>query len=277
MVEIGTKIQLKSEEILKFFKPVEGINTVYYGRVRNGKTYSATADILDLLSQGEVVYANWKINFDGFDERTSLRTSIVSFIFNRPVFYKYNANNFHYFHPDDIDIPFLGKLVNVHLFIDEGQWIFNSQIREQDPDKRRLILHGGHYCRTLNVITQRPVNIFKDIRSQISIWYKCEKRFQIGSFILFQRTPYQDMKDDIPDEEEPSGRPKTYIGDKKIFEAYNTHAMRANDAIERLANFEAYYLTRWQRLKLIFKNLKPVRRAIKARPNEVKSEVLQKT
>jgi len=274
MQKYGSLAQISTEEIMSLFRPVEGINTVYYGRVRNGKTYSATADILELLQRGEVVYANWSIDFTGFDERDSFGINLVKFVFGRKRYYKYDKSNFHYFHPDDIDVAFLGKLVNVHLFIDEGQWIFNSHIKDQDPEKRRLILHGGHYCRTLNVITQRPVNIFKDIRSQISIWYKCEKLFSIGNFILFRRQPYEFMKDDIPDEEQPSGRPKIYVGDSKIFKAYNTHGMRREDAIERIANFEAYDLSRWEQFKMLISRLMPARRAIKAQPSEVRIKKL---
>jgi len=253
---IGTLVQNKSAEIYDLFQPVEGFNKVYYGRVRNGKTYAATADILELLKRGEIVYANWKIKFDTFDERDYFWIVLLKFFSGRKYFYKFDEKNFHYFHPDEIDIDFLGKLVGVHLFIDEGQWIFNSHIREkaEDPEaiaKRRLILHGGHYCRSLNVITQRPINLFKDIRSQINIWYRCEKRFQFGSFILFQRWEYQDMKNDEPDEENPIGRPKTYVASEKIFNAYDTHGMRGADAIVEPPFFEAYETTRWDRFKLL--------------------------
>jgi len=258
-------------EILNLFKPVEGQTAFYYGRIRNGKTYSATADILELLKRGEVVYANWKLNLDDFDEREHFGTALMKFVFGKKLFFKYKKENFHYFSPDSIDIEFLGKLVGVHLFIDEGQWIFNSHTRDKSDDpiaiaKRRLILHGGHYCRSLNVITQRPVNIFKDVRSQIHIWYKCEKLLSFGRFILFRRQSYEFMKDDLPDEDQPTGRPKIYVADPKIFEAYNTHGMRREDAIERIANFTAYELTRWQQLKMLLSRLLPRGRAIKAQP-----------
>jgi len=57
-----------------------------------------------------------------------------------------------------------------------------SQEEADDPDaiaKRRLILHGGHYCRTLNIVTQRPMNIFKDIRSQINFFIVVKKCFKL--------------------------------------------------------------------------------------------------
>lgn len=251
------KVASPVQEIFDLFQPVEGNNCVYYGRVGNGKTYAATADIIELLRRGEIVYANWPIKFDGYDERNSFWVSFVKLLFRKKYFFTFNKDNFHYFHPDDIDVAFLGKLVGVHLFIDEGQWIFNSQIRNPDPEKRKLILHGRHYCRSLNVVTQRPNNIMKDIRSQINFWYKCVKRFHFGRFIIFQRWTYEDMKDDLPDEEAPTGRPKTYIGNPEIFAAYQTHFMRGENAIVIPPKFEVYESTGWERVKHVFALLRP--------------------
>jgi len=71
MKNFGTPMQEVTSEIYNLFAPVEGLNAVYYGKVRNGKTYAATADIIELLQRGEIVYANWNISFEGFDERES--------------------------------------------------------------------------------------------------------------------------------------------------------------------------------------------------------------
>jgi len=57
--------------------------------------------------------------------------------------------------------------------------------------------------------------------------------------------------DDLPDEEKPVGRPKTYILSKRVQQSYDTHAMRAHDAIEKVSVFEAYDLSRWDQLKQI--------------------------
>lgn len=234
-----------TEDILALFAPSEGLNRVYYGQVRNGKTYAATADIVELLEHGEVVYANWRINWQGYDERKNWGRYILKRLLGRGIFFNYSPNNFHYFAPDDVDVDFLGRLVGVHVFIDEGQWLFNSHVRDNGNDpvsiaKRRLILHGGHYCRTLNIVTQRPSNIMKDVRSQIHVWYKCVKRLHFGSVILFQRWEYQNMKDDLPDEDLPVGRPKTYWASKRIFSLYNTHGMREEGSIHVLPELEAY-------------------------------------
>ena len=243
------------EEVYNLFKPVEGELTFYYGRIRNGKTYAATADILELLERGESVFANWAIDFQGFDERMSFKHVLLKWFFGRGDFFRYSGDNFHYFSPDDVDVSFLGRLVNAHIFIDEGQWLLNSHQRDHDPEKRKLILHNGHYCRSLNIISQRPINVFKDMRSQINVWYKCEKVMS-WPWLLFRRTRFEDMVDDLPDEENPSGA-KLYFANEKVLRAYSTHAMRSKDAIEVMPEFDVYRLTRWQRFKLMFSYFVP--------------------
>lgn len=267
--KVGTLMQEKTADIYSLFTPVEGFNTVYYGKIRNGKTYAATADILELLERGEVVIANWKIDFKGFDERDSFARALVRLIFGRSNFFSFNPENFHYIDTNDPNlITFLNKVVGAHIFIDEGQWIFNSHLKTDDVDKRRLILEGGHYCRSLNVITQRPMNILKDIRSQIHIWYKCEKRIAWGSFILFARWEIQEMKDDVPDEDPELKHPvKHYIAKAKVFNAYQTHGMRRADAVELNSSFDVYQTTFIDRLVLVLSFFIPERifRAVDAR------------
>jgi len=246
-MKIGTKQELSNEQILEMFRPVEGQIALYYGRIRNGKTYNATEDILELLSRGETVYANWNIKVEDFDERNSFRALFAKFLGARSSFFVYKKENFHYFHPDDIDIAFLGRLVNAHVFIDEGQWIFNSHTKDHDPEKRKLIFHNGHYCRSLNIITQRPINVFKDMRSQVHVWYKCEKKLSFP-FLMFQRSRIEDMKDDLPDEEKIL-ETKVYFAKKRVLNAYNTHSMRADDAIMNIPAFDVYHLSTLQILR----------------------------
>lgn len=257
-MKVGTLVQDKSAEIYSLFAPVEGFNHVYFGKVRNGKTYAATADILELLQRGEIVYANWKIDFADFDERNSFWIVFVKFMAGKQYFYKFDSRNFHYFNTDEPDlIQNLNKLVGVHIFVDEGQWIFNSHLKTDDPDKRRLILEGGHYCRSLNVITQRPMNIMKDIRSQVNIWYKCEKRRAIFGMVFFTRYEIEEMKDDVPVEPyDNDGRinvpVKTYRASKRVFEAYETHGMRRPDAIYIEPYFDVYVTTYFERLFMLY-------------------------
>lgn len=274
-------IQLKTEEIYSIFEPVEGFNTVYYGKIGNGKTRNATADILDLLKRGEVVYANWNINVEDFDERSSLEAVWAKFVGGRKYFYNFKKENFHYIDPQKLidniqnnNIAFFNKLVGVHIFIDEGQWIFNSLERydpndEEMVDKLKLILHGRHYCRSLNIITQRFSNISRNMRSQVSVWYRCVKRFDMFGFMIFQRWSIQDMKNDEPVEfvseydkdgklvrDVPNGDLKTYfvnVRTDKVFSSYNTHAMRSDDAVVVYPKFDAYISTKKERAFLLFK------------------------
>jgi len=260
MKQVGTR-QENTEEILQMFKPVEGQVSIYYGKIRNGKTYAATADILSLLRRGEVVFANWMVDVPVYDEREHFWTVFWKILLRKRTFFRYNCpDNFHYFHPDEIDIPFLGRLVGVHVFIDEGQWIFNSHTKDHDPEKRKLILHNGHYCRSLNIITQRPQNVFKDMRSQVHIWYKCEKKLTFP-WLVFMKSEIQDMKEDLPDEEQITSS-KVYFASRDVLNAYNTHGMRAKNSIEAMADFEAYNLTIGERIGRLLRLAVPRRRRV---------------
>jgi len=268
MKKIGST-QDVTQELLDAFAPVEGENTVYYGKVRNGKTRCATEDILQLLERGEIVWANWLVKFDGYDQRDSWGIALLKLISGNRIFYKFNPENFVYMNPDDlisggdeegVNVKFLSRLVGVHLFIDEGQWVLPSTERAWTPElveKMKLVLHGGHYCRTLNIITQRPVNISKTTRSQIHTWYKCEKVLA-WPFLIFRRSTITDMVDDLPDEENIDSV-KIYWpwNNAKVFASYNTHGMRAKDAIEPIPAFEAYAATRGELIWKLVRGLLP--------------------
>jgi len=267
MKSLGKLLVEPTEDILKSFLPVEGQVAFYYGRIRNGKTYAATADILDLLRSGEVVYANWQVDFSGFDERDSFKVALVRLFFGKRYFYRYLGDNFHYFDPDNVPLETLSRLVNAHIFVDEGQWLFNSHAsaRSNDPEqllKRRMILHNGHYCRSLNFISQRPMNVFKDMRSQINVWYKCEKVLSYP-WLVFRRTTYEDMKDDMPDEGQEKAPVKLYFARKSILQSYSTHAMRGADAIDSKVVYEVYEATFWERLLLVLRGLPLVGRLLR--------------
>lgn len=241
----------KTLEIYELFKPVEGFNYVYYGKVRNGKTYAATCDIIDLLKLGEVVVANWDIDFTGFDQRESAVIVFFKLLVGKKLFYKFYYSNFHYLSERDPEfIQRIKEMVGAHVFIDEGQWIFNSHSRKDDVAARQLILEGGHYCRSLAVITQRPQNILKDIRSQVNIWYKCTKKLNIMGFVLFERSEIQEMKDDLPDEEQIEST-KTYWARKKIFAMYNTHGRRNPEAVIMKPEFDVVKLGFFTKLWLL--------------------------
>jgi len=92
--------ELEKEDLLDLFKEDEGSINLYYGLIGQGKTYSATADILELLTQGKVVYCNWHINVDDFDDRKTFWISLRNFLFFNPLYLKIPCKeNLHYFDP----------------------------------------------------------------------------------------------------------------------------------------------------------------------------------
>lgn len=249
MREYGVKIEDK-QALVDLFEPLEGELNFYYGAIGNGKTYSATADILDLLQQGHVVYCNWHINYEGFDERTSLKYAFMNLLFNRKNYYSFPKENLKYFSPDDVTIEFLASLTDCDVFIDEGQWIFDSyEGTKFSKEKRRLILHTRHLNRSLNIISQRTQAVHKTARAQINRFYKCVKIMQ-KPFLVFKRFEYQDIKSDDVDETVEPLSVKTYIASKRVLNAYDTHYLRGGVPVSQEVHFNAYRLNFRARLGL---------------------------
>jgi len=166
MSYVGKKVI--SDELIDVFEASEGSINLYYGLIGHGKTYSATADILQLLKQGKVVYCNWKINVSDFDDRDSLLISFINLLIGRKRYYHIPCSkNLHYFSADEDRfenhlnlVEWLSSLNECHIFFDEGQDMFDSyEGTKFSKLKRRLILHTRHYHRVLNIITQRPTAI----------------------------------------------------------------------------------------------------------------------
>jgi len=262
--------RLENIDVSDLFVPVEGYNTCYYGKTRNGKTSSAVFDIWDLLARGEVVYANFMVRFPNYDERFDKRVLFSKVLFFRQSkFFVYKADNFIYINPEELmsgktkyNIHYLNRLVGVHLFLDEGQWILPSMDRKWDEEaiaKMKLVLHGGHYCRSLNIITQRPSNISANTRSQIHIWIRCVKKFSFLGFIGFSKFYIEDTdSQDKPIEYDSEGkacgsRRNRYVfaPTNKILNSYDTHAMRGEDAIYPNLAMEVYHVSWLERVWLL--------------------------
>jgi len=243
--------QVPVQDLLDIFEPADASVNMYYGRIGNGKTYSATADILDLLSQGRVVYCNWHINYDGFDERNSFMHALYKFFGFRRLYFKFSSENLRYFSPDDVDIEFLSSLTDCDVFVDEGQWIFDSyEGTKFSKAKRRLILHTRHLNRSLNIISQRTQAIQVSARGQVNRFYRCEKLFS-WPFLIFRRTEFTEMKDNDVDETAEPASFKTYFASKRVMDAYNSKYLRGGIEKSQEVNFEAFDLNFWSRTKLL--------------------------
>src|SRR3990172_567029 len=267
---LGKRI-FKTEDLIDLFTPEEGSINMIYGRIGSGKTYCATAQILELLTKGQVVYCNWHIKWNGFDERESFWFSVVNFIFFRSRFYKFPKENLHYFDLDNtlpcpacgvahkVDITFFSHLTDCHIFMDEGQWIFDSRSR-LDKDWRKMVLHTRHLNRSLYVVSQRTQAIEVSARGQVNRFFKCEKMFT-WPWLIFRQTEYQDMKsDDVDDGEtaEPIGT-RTFFARRRVMNAYDSRYLRAGMETSQKLYFEAYKLNFFYRFALIFLNILHIR------------------
>jgi len=232
--------------------------------------------MLDHLRRARVVYANWHIDFDGFDEREHLAYAIFRFITMRKRFYKFNKENLHYFSPDDVDIKFLSKLTDCEVYVDEGQWIFDSyKGTDFSIEKRKLILHTRHFNRSLNIISQRTQALHVTARGQVNRFFKCEKKMTFP-FLIFKRSEYQDMKENDVDEESEPISVKTYFASNKVLNAYNSKYMRAGVPKSQDVQFEAFDLSFYERFVLLlsllpFFRLKPKERVLR------EARILEKT
>lgn len=245
-------------ELLDLFPPSEGEITQYYGRIGSGKTYSATQDILELLRRGKVVYTNWRINYNGTDERRSVWWLILSLIFPfKKRFYYFPPQNLKYIKIDENFQKTFSQLTDCHVFLDEGHVVFDSyQMARLKLEDRASILHTRHFDRAIHIISQRPTAVHVAMRANVNRFYKCECLFKIGPIVRFKRTEYQDMVAETVDEaEEKVCSVKYYWGKTAIFDAYNTKYLRGSITPSQKVLFNAYdypYLGRivllWNRL-----------------------------
>jgi len=258
-MELGKKVL--TQDLVDVFSASEGSINMYYGKIGNGKTYSATSDILDLLNQGKVVYANWHMVVDDFDDRESLVMLIMNTLLFRKRFYKIPCSkNLHFFDPETFDstgalVEWLSGLNDCHIFFDEGQDMFDSYEGTRfSKAKRRLILHTRHYHRTLNIISQRPTAIQVSARGNVNRFYKCEK-LASWPWIRFCRPEFQQMVGDTVDETADPVSLKTYWAKKSVFEAYNTDYLAQGIPKSQRVYFEAFDLRFVERARLLSRAL----------------------
>jgi len=169
-----------------------------------------------------------------------------------------------------VNIKFLGSLTDCEVFVDEGQWIFDSyKGTDFSVEKRKLILHTRHFNRSLNIISQRTQALHVTARGQVNRFFKCEKKMS-WPFLIFKRTEYQDMKENDVDEESEPVSVKTYFANQRVLAAYNSKYMRAGVPKSQNVQFEAYDFSFIGRLSLLlsllpFFRLKPKERGDVAR------------
>ena len=278
--------RVEEVELLDIVPASEGQIDQYYGRIGCGKTYAATSDALDLLRRGNVVYVNWHMQYEGYDERKSKFHLFVSMIFpwiRR--FYFFPKENLHYFEfsdnwaqTQDILIgstkevrkaadwaDWFSHLTDCHVFADEGHLIFDSYMATRmSMEKRASILHTRHFNRTIHIISQRPTAVHVAMRANVNIFYKCEKIFQFGRLVRFKRTEFQDMMNEsVNEDEELAVGKKYYWGHARIFNSYDTKYLRGGMQKSQRVLFQAYDVGYFDRFKMFFSGLLPKRKVVK--------------
>lgn len=242
-------------ELLDLFPASEGEITQYYGQIGSGKTYNATRDILDLLRRGKVVYANWKIHYEGTDERKSILWLLLSIFFPwKKRFYKFPPENLKYIAVDKDFQKKFATITDAHVFLDEGHVVFDSyQMARLKLEERAAILHTRHFNRAIHIISQRPTAVHVAMRANVNRFYKCECLFAFGPIVRFKRTEFQDMLNESVDEnEEKIVSKKYYWGSKRVFEAYDTKYLRGDIQPSQKVKFDAYDYSYLGRIVLLF-------------------------
>lgn len=245
VVSFGKRIP--DEQLLNDFPSPEGVIEQIYGRIGQGKTYLATASIIKDLERGIPVYANWQIDFSGYDQRQSVLWAILGVFGLKRKYYKFDSANFHYVPLDDDFIDRMETLTDCKVYLDEGHLIFDAyQGTKMSLRKRAAILHTRHFNRSIIIVSQRPTAIHVSARGNVNRFLKCE-RLLGWPVTLFRMTEFQDMVGETVDEEQPL-RSRFYFGSRRIFKAYNSKYLRGGVPVSQKVYFEAYrvgYLSRW--------------------------------
>lgn len=235
MKELGKRIEKGNPFVVP-----EGEGNMYYGVIGSGKTYGATADIVELVKQGRVVYATWPIALECFDDRFDFFMSLKNLVFWRKYYYRIDTpKNFHFINAEtgEVDgkhefdetkpseyINYLNRLNHCHLFIDEAWRVIDSYTSTRDfsVNSRNLILVTRHKFRTVNLIAQRPTSVQVTARANMNRFYKFEK-ISNWPWVRFRRSEYQEMVGETVDDTKEPLSVKTYWASKKIFNAYNSY------------------------------------------------------
>jgi len=217
----------------------EAVVNMWSGKIRSGKTYGATMQVIEDLNAGNVVYATWKIAWEGYDERTSLWNLFLGWLGIKKEFKVFPKENFHHlpFTSEDkrVYLPhgnFLDKfysLTDCTVYVDEAQGPFNSYEKTNiNQAKQNSILFTGHLNRTINIISQRPVQIHAIMRANVARYYFMTK--EEGWFgVTFTRKEWQSTDtQNLPDFESEPDEEITYKGDKKIYAVYDSKYMRGD-------------------------------------------------
>jgi len=258
MTELGQKVD--SSLIENFFIVQEGEGNIIIGKIRQGKSYTATRMIWNDLYAGKTVYATWPVKTEHIDDRESLWFILRGILlpWKKRYFVIPTLENFHYINANtgEVDgvptfspttkgyIGYLNTLNHCTLYLDEAWRILNHTLvaKSDMEDVFNLILVTGHKFRSVYVISQRLRGINPTFRDNANRLFRCTKLIQIFGLTRFKLEEFQEWDGDFiaPDREPDSV--ETYWGKKHIFKSYNSWYYGDQNPLHEL-KYWAYDLT----------------------------------
>jgi len=298
---MSTIVNGQEIDIFEILPPLEGSINIYYGRIGAGKTLAGTKNIYNELKDGIVCYANWDIDWQGYDEKESKWKLFLGLIKLKKNYFKYPKENFHFwnFVTQEIDnkpyqqyfndyskeyefTDVLSKLTDCSVHLDEGHIPFDSyEATRMSEAKRSAVFAMRHFDRSLTVYTQRANSVHVNLRGNTNRFYKCEKTIDFTIPIWKKRiqyftiTEFQDLTSsntvDETREKDKDGNEtgkylhavsvRSYFGTKKLFSRFNSKYLRT-DAEHSQPNNAWYETLEWNEIRKLI---------LKRKPNSVES------
>lgn len=281
----GQRLHITDEQLLELIGVQAGFLAQIYGKIKNGKTYLATCMAIETANAGQVVYVNWPIQWDGYDERQYFRYKLLALLGLKKEFKRYPATNMRFADLSNLDnvkingVPtgknfydWFASLTSCTCFFDEGHIYYDSYLAlKMDMSKRLAILETAHFDRSVYVVSQRASAIHAVLRGNINMFYKVEKTYEGIFGVRFRRIEFQETgTDEKPNEErltlvDPetgvkqygdylwAESIKKYWGRKKIFKLYDSKYRRLGAKESQKNDAEIYHVTWKQNLHNFFR------------------------
>jgi len=128
-------------------------------------------------------YSNWKIDWQGYDERSNKWLLLLGIIGLKKTFFNFPKENWHFMEIKDTFTDDISKLTDCKIGLDEGHIAFDSyEMARMKIEKRNAVLWTRHFDRTYLIISQRPSAIHVTLRANVNRFFKCEKTLDIKLF-----------------------------------------------------------------------------------------------
>lgn len=257
-IDIVDMEKLTQNLIHQYFPEVEGELLQIFGKVKNGKTLFATMLAWKDLMAGYTVAANWKIFWEGYDERRSRWHLFLGIIGLKKYYAKIAKENFIYLPPGDMTmLDRISRMTDVKIYLDEGHMYLDSyKLTKMSMEDRNTVLLTGHFNRSIIVVSQRPTAIHATVRGNVNRFFQVEKLFKIPflPFTLFRVSEIQDMIGETPDVDSPE---RTFLvwGSTLLYSRYNYKSMRG-DMPRSQPNYAMVWNMSWTDIRQRFFGLK---------------------